>query len=320
MLDRKSDRLKAWTSGTDLISELLMGMRLVGLNYRRIEITPPFGLHMGEVEGRAQFHFIARGRVFLRTSDTIHEIQSGGAVLLPRGGVHELVSQPDLPGRDITAYESKPLCRNVSAIQSCSSDSSPDKVLIFSGCMEFDLGSMHPLIGLMPEVMLVSTLLDRYPELLPMLEAMEREAVENRAGYAGILARLADVVAAFVVRAWVECGCGDAKGWVAALRDPRLGRVIAAIHRNPGRNWTVADLAREMGSSRSIFAERFVEITGVTPLRYLTEVRMRLAAQWIGRERMPIETAAQRLGYASQAAFSRAFKRVTGYAPGALRP
>jgi len=320
MLDRKSDRLKASTSGTDLISELLMGMRLVGLNYRRIEITPPFGLHMGEVEGRAQFHFIARGRVFLRTSDTIHEIQSGGAVLLPRGGVHELVSQPDLPGRDITAYESKPLCRNVSAIQSCSSDSSPDKVLIFSGCMEFDLGSMHPLIGLMPEVMLVSTLLDRYPELLPMLEAMEREAVENRAGYAGILARLADVVAAFVVRAWVECGCGDAKGWVAALRDPRLGRVIAAIHRNPGRNWTVADLAREMGSSRSIFAERFVEITGVTPLRYLTEVRMRLAAQWIGRERMPIETAAQRLGYASQAAFSRAFKRVTGYAPGALRP
>ena len=100
----------------------------------------------------------------------------------------------------------------------------------------------------------------------------------------------------------------------------RLGRVIAAIQRDPGRNWSVAELAREMGSSRSVFADRFVQVTGVTPLRYVAEVRMRLAAQWIGRERMPIETAAQRLGYASQAAFSRAFKRVTGYAPGRLRP
>jgi len=320
MLDRKSESFGTREAGVDLISELLMGMRLVGLNYRRIEITPPFGLRMGEAEGKAQFHFIARGPVFLRAGETVHEIQSGGAVLLPRGGAHDLVSQPDLPGRDLAAYETTALCNGVSAIRSCSAGPSSNNVLIFSGCMEFDLGSMHPLIGLMPEVMRVCTLLDRYPELLPMLEAMEREAVGNRAGYAGILARLADVIAAFVVRAWVECGCGDASGWVAALRDPRLGRVIAAIHRDPGRNWTVAELAREMGSSRSVFADRFVQVTGVTPLRYVAEVRMRLAAQWIGRERMPIETAAQRLGYASQAAFSRAFKRVTGYAPGRLRP
>jgi AraC-like DNA-binding protein len=297
-----------------------MGMRLVGLNYRRIEIAPPFGLRFGVEEGRAQFHFVARGPVILRgSSETIHELETGDAVLLPRGGEHDLLSHPDLACRDIAAYDTKPLCGSVSSIRSCSNDASSEKAVIFSGCMEFDLGSMHPLVALMPEAMRVGMLLDRYPEILPMLEAMEREARGERAGFAGILARLADVVSAFIVRAWVECGCGDAKGWVAALRDPRLGRVIAALHRDPGRNWTVAGLAAEMGSSRSVFAERFLAATGVTPLRYLTELRMRLAAQWIGRERVAIETAAQRLGYGSQAAFSRAFKRVTGHAPGSAR-
>lgn len=310
----------------DLVSELLMGMRLVGLDYRRIEMTPPFGLRFGTAEedtpdGRARFHFIAQGPVFLRDGEAVHAMNSGDAVLLPRGGAHDLVSGPELAGRDVTAFKASPLCPSVSAIKSCPDDVCPSRnVLVFSGRMAFDLGGMHPLIALMPEVMLVGTLLDRYPEILPMLEAMEREARGDRAGFAGILARLADVVAAFIVRAWVECGCGEASGWIAALRDPRLGRVIAAIHRDPGRSWSVAELATEMGSSRSVFAERFLAMTGMTPVRYLTELRMRLAAQWIGRDRMPIETAAQRLGYGSQAAFSRAFKRVTGQAPGAARP
>ena len=74
-----------------------------------------------------------------------------------------------------------------------------------------------------------------------------------------------------------------------------------------------------MGSSRSVIAERFLKVTGTTPLRYLTELRMSLAAEWISRERMPIEVAAHRLGYGSQAAFSRAFKRVIGHSPGATR-
>jgi AraC-like DNA-binding protein len=81
----------------------------------------------------------------------------------------------------------------------------------------------------------------------------------------------------------------------------------------------VAELAAEMGSSRSVFAERFLAITGLTPLRYVTELRMRLAAQWIGRDHMPIEAVAHRLGYGSQAAFSRAFKRVIGRPPGTAR-
>jgi AraC-like DNA-binding protein len=305
----------------DLVSELLLGMRLFGVQYRRIEIVPPFGIGFGMDEGRAQFHFIARGQVVLRTSGgALHRLGSGDAVLLPRGGAHDLLSAPDLPSRDIASFEAAPLCKTVGAIRACPDEAGgPAGVLIFSGCMEFDLGGMHPLVAVMPEVMLVGTLLERDPEILPMLEAMAREVCTERAGFAGILARLADVVSASIVRGWVECGCGDATGWIDALRDPRLGRVITALHRDPGRDWSVAELAAEMGSSRSVFAERFLAITGLTPLRYVTELRMRLASQWIGRDGIPIEAVAHRLGYGSQAAFSRAFKRVIGQAPGAVR-
>lgn len=298
-------------------------MRLVGIDYRRIEVSSPFGLAFGQVEGRAQFHFVARGPVYLRTLDGgMLTMKGGDAVLLPRGGPHSLLSSPDREEkcRDIHSMAAAPLCASVSAIHACDggADCIDKRAVVFSGSMEFDLGGLHPLVALMPEIMLVGTLFNRYPEILPMLEAMEREANDARAGFAGILARLADVVAAFIVRAWVECGCGDASGWVAALRDPRLGRVIVAIHKAPGHDWTVAELADRMGVSRSVFAERFLEVTGMTPVRYLTELRMRLASEWIARERMPVETAALRLGYGSQAAFSRAFKRIMGHPPGML--
>jgi AraC-like DNA-binding protein len=305
----------------DLASELLLGMRLVGVQYRRIEIAPPFGVGFGHVAGRAQFHFVARGPVFLRsTSNVIYRLETGDAVLLPHGGLHAILSAPDVSCRDIADFETTNLCATVCAVEPKSGDASPSNgALIFSGCMEFDLGGMQLLVVAMPEVMLVGTLLERYPELRPMLDAMERESQSKRAGFAGILARLADVVSAFIVRGWVECGCGGASGWVEALRDPRLGKVIVALHRDPGKNWTVAELAAVMGSSRSVFAERFLEVTGMTPLRYLTELRMQLAVQWMSHDRESIETVAFRLGYGSLAAFSRAFKRIVGRPPGAVR-
>jgi AraC-like DNA-binding protein len=185
--------------------------------------------------------------------------------------------------------------------------------------MEFELGSIHGLGKLMPGLMLIDADGQRYPGLVPILSTMEREASAARVGFAGILARLADVVAAMIVRGWVECACGNASGLVAALRDPRLAGALLALHQQPGRDWTVAQLAAQCNTSRSAFADRFQVTIGMTPLRYVTELRMRLASQWLTLERLPIEEVAQRLGYTSQAAFSRAFKRITGKTPGFSR-
>ena len=293
----------------DLTSELLRGMRLSGVNYRRIETSRPFGVEFGFVPGKAQFHFVSRGPVLLRmVSGQRLMLQSGDALFIPNGDGHVLLSDDQASVVNVSRLPSEPVCGSVSCVKNACDDAKSDSAIIFSACMDFELGGMQPLVKAMPEVMLVSSLLTSRPEIQPMLAAMERESLTRQAGYAGILARLADVVAALIVRGWVECGCGNATGWVQVLRDPK-----------PGINWKVEDLARETGTSRSVFAERFLTATGTTPARYLTELRMRLAVQYISDEGQTLEKVAFRLGYSSLAAFSRAFKRITGKAPGSLR-
>lgn len=304
----------------DLTSELLRGMRLSGVNYRRIETSRPFGVGFSAVAGKAQFHFISRGPVLLRmASGEQFTLESGDALFIPNGDGHALLSDPQAAVVNVAQLNSETVCSTVSCINAGGQPDCPERAVIFSGCMDFELGGMQPLVKAMPEVMRVSCLLNTWPEIQPLLAAMERESLTRQAGYAGILARLADVVAALIVRGWVACGCGNATGWVQVLRDPRLAKAIYAMHQRPGVNWKVEDLAREAGLSRSLFAERFLAATGTTPARYLTELRMRLAVQYITHEGQALEKVAFSLGYQSLAAFSRAFKRITGQPPGALR-
>ena len=305
---------------SDLINELLRGMRLRGVDYRRIQASPSFGLGFAEKPGHAWFHFMAVGNAVLRMEDgTTYALSAGNAVFISHGAAHQLYSHADVPVQDIDRLDGVPLGDTVSAVHTGTDASPTPSTILFSGCMEFELGSIHGLGKLMPGLMLIDADGQRYPGLVPILTTMEREVSAARVGFAGILARLADVVAAMVVRGWVECACGNASGLVAALRDPRLAGALLALHQQPGRDWTVAQLAEQCNTSRSAFADRFQVTIGMTPLRYVTELRMRLASQWLTLERLPIEEVAQRLGYTSQAAFSRAFKRVTGKTPGLSR-
>jgi AraC-like DNA-binding protein len=299
---------------SDLISELLVGMRLSGVQFRRSVLDADAGVGFSNNGARGQFHFVGRGPVWLRSaSGAIHTLASGAAMLVPHGGLHAMLPSPATPATAVAPLD-------LAAPMQADDGRSP---VVFSYCMEFDLGGMQPLVAAMPEVMLVSALLAKAPEITPMLDAMQREAMSAQAGHAGILARLAEVLAALTVRAWVAGGCvnedGAAAGWIGALQDPRLSRAIVMMHKEPGRIWTVATLAREAGSSRSVFAQRFLAATGVSPLRYLTGLRMRLAVHSLSHDRQAVEAVAARLGYGSLAAFSRAFKRTVGKSPGAMR-
>jgi AraC-like DNA-binding protein len=147
---------------------------------------------------------------------------------------------------------------------------------------------------------------------------MMREVEMNRVGSGGILARLADVLTATIIRTWVEHGCGTATGWLAAVRNPEIGRVLAAIHLEPARGWTIAELAKIMGASRSGFAQRFVDVVGETPARYIASMRMHQAHQWL-KEGQRVASVANRLGYDSEASFSRAFRKMMGAPPSHYR-
>jgi AraC-like DNA-binding protein len=307
---------------SDLISELLTGMRLRGVQYRRVQTGSSFGLGFDDRPGHAYFHYLAVGTAFLRTKDgVLHELAPGSAVFMPHGRHHQLLSEPRAVFQHIDSYAAAPLGEAVSGVDTCPSTHPTPSAVLFYGCMEFDLGGMEGLGRLMPEVMVANTSSDgqSFPGMLPILSAMKGEICAGRIGFAGIMARLAEVAAAMIVRGWIESGCESASGLVAALRDPRLSRAILAIHRQPGKEWTVAELAAESHVSRSVFADRFKTTIGVPPLRYTTDYRMRLARQWLSYEKLTIDVVARRLGYTSQAAFSRAFKRINGHSPGASR-
>ncbi|OEZ87643.1 RCS-specific HTH-type transcriptional activator RclR [Janthinobacterium sp. HH106] len=305
---------------SNLVNELLTGMRLRGVQYRRIQTGPAFGIGFEDKPGHAYFHFLAVGTAFLCTDDgELHKLSAGSAVFMPHGRRHQLLSDAGIAFQDIEKFDVAPLGESVSGVDTCPSTHPVPSAVIFYGCMEFDLGGMQGIGKLMPTVMVADTQAQGYPGLLPVLDSMKREICAGRIGFAGILARLAEVAAAMIVRGWIECGCETASGLLAALRDPRLARAILALHRQPGREWTVAQLAAECHISRSVFAQRFETTIGVPPLRYATELRMRLARQLLTHESVSIDVVARRLGYTSQAAFSRAFKRVIGKPPGACR-
>lgn len=312
--------LTPFALSSDLISELLTGLRLRGVQYRRVQTGPTFGIGFAPRPGHAYFHYLAVGSAVLRTEDgTLHALSAGNVVLLPQGGTHQLLSSPDAPVQDIGSFAAPPLGDGVYGVDACPSTSPLPSAIFFYGCLEFDLGGMQALGRLMPGLMLVDATGEHYPGLLSILASMKSEICSGRVGFAGILARLAEVAAAMIVRGWVECGCDNAAGLVTALRDPRLAHAILALHRQPGRDWTVAELAEQCHISRSVFAERFQATIGMPPLRYATELRMRLASQWLTQDRVSIDAVAEQLGYTSQAAFSRAFKRVTGNPPGESR-
>lgn len=308
-------------SSNALVGELLSGMRLFGVQFRRMEVPVSQGIGFSNEVGRAQFHFAGRGPLWLRSpGGHLHRLDTGDAVLLPHGGPHGVLASENTRAAEVKPFALDALARDDGGEKSLVDQKREGRApILFSCCMTLELGGMQPLVTAMPEVLQVSTLLESSPEIRPMLEAMERESLTLQAGHMGILARLAEVVAALIVRGWVAGGCGGASGWLSALQDPRLSRALVMMHKQPGHHWTVASLAKEAGQSRSVFAQRFFLATGVTPLRYLTDLRMRVAVLRLSRERQPVETVASELGYGSLAAFSRAFKRSVGMSPGAVR-
>jgi transcriptional regulator GlxA family with amidase domain len=150
------------------------------------------------------------------------------------------------------------------------------------------------------------------------LEAMKQESLAARPGSAMLMTRLADVVVIHALRSWIERADLNV-GWLAALRDAQIGRAMAAMHRAPEKVWSVDALARVAGLSRSRFSDRFTDLVRTAPMQYLTRLRMDRAREVLRAEKVSLAELAGRLGYDSEPAFARAFKRHIGEPPGTIR-
>ena len=301
----------------DALTEMLRGLRLDGVEYGRCRLSSPWSTAFPEQES-ARFHFLGQGDGMLQTpsGEWLH-LKAGDAVLLPRGHAHIMASDSATSSAPFERFGKTEVCQGVYDMQCLQARAGGD-TLLFTGSMRFNMDHLHPLLQMMPDVMLTSDLAKNDPAIPHLLEAMAREVDMNRVGAGGILARLADVLTATLIRTWVEHGCGDSTGWLAAVRNPEVGRVLAAIHLDPSHDWSVGELARHMGASRSGFAQRFATVVGETPARYVARMRMHQAHQWL-RDGQRVAVIAERLGYESEASFSRAFKRIIGASPSQFR-
>jgi len=151
------------------------------------------------------------------------------------------------------------------------------------------------------------------------LRFIAREARELRPGGETVITHLADILTIQAIRAWIDSVPETERGWLAALRDKPIGTALAAIHREPEKDWTVESLAKAVGLSRSGFSARFTKLVGESAKRYLTRLRMQLARLQLQESSDSLGVLAERFGYQSEAAFSRAFKREFGVAPGGVR-
>lgn len=186
----------------------------------------------------------------------------------------------------------------------------------FLGCDAFPF---NPVLTALPALVRVRLDDDSGPRLKALLDVAVAESAGARPGSRSARLRIAELVFVEVLRSYLTAASEDRGSWLAGLRDPVVGRALAQLHADPARAWTLPALARDAGASRTVLAERFAAFVGEPPMLYLTRWRMQLAAGLLAAGRAPVSAVAADVGYESEAAFCRAFKKVTGVTPAAWR-
>jgi AraC-like DNA-binding protein len=302
----------------DPLGEALHSLRMSGAFYCRSEFTEPWGLTLPPLPGYLWFHVVTSGRVSVDLDGgELTSLQTGDVALVTQGAGHRLCSDPAAPAPGILDLPRDEISDHYEVLEHGGGGT---LTRMMCGAVRFDHPAARNLVALLPEIIYLDAA--STPDLIWMqttLALMAAETKQLRAGGEAVITRLADVLIIQAIRWWMESDPDAQTGWLGALRDDQIGRALALIHGDPARPWTVATLADELAMSRSAFAARFTELVGEPVMRYVTRWRMRVAVNALRDEGVTVAELADRLGYRSEAAFARAFKRVTGVAPGAVK-
>jgi len=311
------DDIDRWAP-VDPLAEALQYLRMNGAFYCRSELSAPWGLTLPPMPGYLWFHAVTHGSTLLETTHSDPtQLRPGDFALVPHGEGHVLRSEPGAPAPGILDLE-RELVSDRYEILRHGGGGAP--TILICGAVRFDHPAGRSLVAVLPETIQVAS--SDAPQLDWMqstLRLMAAEARELRPGSEAVITRLADILVVQAIRSWLEHDPGARTGWLSALRDRQIGRAIALIHREPERPWTVATLASELAMSRSAFAARFTELVGEPVMQYVGRWRMQVALASLRDERATVGELSGRLGYRSEAAFARAFKRIVGVPPGAAR-
>ena len=299
----------------DALTEVLSALEVRSSLFCRAELSAPWAVHTRGLES-GMFHAVVRGQCWIRPDGREPiALATGDLALLPRGDPHAMSDTRGRRPRPISQLvsEDPDACTGLLEI-----DGGGAPTTLLCGAFEVAESAAYSLAAMLPPVIVVrADRSDVTDWLSASLRLIAAEVDGNREGVGVVLSRMADVLVVHAFRAYIESGEPEI-GWLRGLGDPQIARALAEIHGRPGEPWTADALARKTGMSRSRFFTRFVELVGDRPARYLTRWRMHIAARSLVEGKTLAEVAAN-VGYATEAAFARAFKRVIGASPGAYR-
>ena len=306
-------------SASDVLGDALHLLRMTGATYARSDMSAPWLISLAPMPGHVGFHLVVDGGCVIDvTGHGTTVLQTGDLVLVPRGGSHRLASDDQISGAPTDLSHGRQCVTEQYAVQTGGGGGA--STTLVCGTVTFDHPLGRQLIASLPPFVRIEANGD--PEAdwrLAAARQLAREVARPRPGGAFVITRLADLLVIHAIRAWLERDPAAGSGWLGALRDPQVGQALNLMHRDPTRDWTVASLGAAVAMSRSSFAERFTRMVGEAPMRYLTRWRMELAASRLRDGTEIVGDVARRVGYRSEAAFSRAHKRIVGRSPGAMR-
>jgi AraC-like DNA-binding protein len=306
----------------DPLSDLLRVVRLDGAYFYEVAAADPWSVEavaarelspriMPSADHLISYHILLEGRCFGGiVGEEQVEMTAGDVIVFPHGEAHTMSSSRGLPSdvlRSPSGRYPEPVAMG---------EGTPTSQLVcgFLGC---DRRPFNPLLASLPRTMLMKGMSNAW--LNGFARQVSEESRRGRAGSEEVLTRLAEVMFIEVLRRYLDELPAGQTGWMAGLKDEVVGRVLRLIHSEPRRDWTLPELAREAASSRTSLSKRFTELVGQPPMQYLALWRMQVAAGLLTRSGDKVASIARDVGYDSEAAFSRAFKKSTGVAPGAWR-
>jgi AraC-like DNA-binding protein len=309
----------------DPLSDVLRAVRLTGAYFYMVEASHPWSVLTVEAkklvprvhpaaEHLISYHILTSGSCWGGVAgDEQTLMHPGDAIVFPQGNANLLSSRETRVADAMTVSATPERFPNVVAVGG-GADPTATFVCGFLGC---DLRPFNPVLSALPRQIIARGSAGDWLADFPKHALAESR--DPKPGSESMLTRMAELMFVEVVRRHVASLSDHQTGWLAGLGDSVVGPALRALHEKPEHAWTLPDLAREIGTSRTVLVARFTAIVGVPPMQYLTQWRLQLAADQLARGSAKVASIGERVGYVSEAAFSRAFKRATGASPAAWR-
>lgn len=315
----------------DVLSDVLAAVRLTGAIFFDNTFHPPWVAETPEVSLIARkvlphadhvfcFHTLLEGSCWAELTDGTLDsmrLNAGDIIVFPRDARHTLCSTPGMRAEPDLAIYRYPRDHELPYVVNQGSGS--DTCHFVCGYLGCDTRPFNPFFDSLPRVLHARGTASGEGWLAHLARQATSESEGSRAGGETVLAKLAELMFVEVIRQHVDSLPQDSRGWLSGLRDAHVSHALRLIHGQPASNWTLENLAREIGLSRSVFADRFTHYVGISPMQYVGRWRMQLAARRLESPGVSVAQAGAEVGYESEAAFNRAFKKFVGVPPGAWR-